>query len=391
MMIDSDHDAWLRVRLDIHNGTTAKDRQLWPLAVHQQTGVAQLHQDCWELLMSQNGRKRTTFAKQLNQAADTAEFFDSQVNMSEKAIRVAQILRQAKHAIAFTGAGISTAAGIGDFRGIFGQWTQDDLVLQPGGIPNDNEKDNRDDVLYEDLRPTLAHEALHWLMEHGMLNHVTTQNCDGLHRLSGIPADQLSELHGNVFIEYCRQCNTEYERNKCVGDDEASLYYEEIQEHGYSSIKKPKASQCPQCRLTHETKRKCTTCKKPLYDTIINFGDDLRHSQYDLAAQQSQAADVILVLGSTLRVTPAANLCEPSRRSRRDPSPRLVICNRQETAQATKPNTLRVHGDCDQLMMGVLKELMDDVGYQEWLAKRSQRLEAYDKVRGNRKRKITRG
>lgn len=388
--IDADHDAWLRVRLDIHNGTTAQDRRQWPIEVHDQTGVATLHQTCWDFVCTEHGRliKRQTskLGKLLRESSETAEFFDGHANVRQKAVQLAQILREAQHAVAFTGAGISTSAGIGDFRGLFGQWTEGDLT-QAATKSGDDYDDVDDDVgvPYEDLRPTLAHEALYWLMERGMLKHVITQNCDGLHRLSGISGDHVSELHGNVFIEYCRTCQTEFERPKCVSDDDASLYYEEMEEHGFSYMRKPKAAQCPQCRLTHQTKRKCPTCRKPLHDTIINFGDDLRESQFGPALEHSKAADVMLVLGSTLRVTPASDLCKPTTSRRRRTNPiRLAICNRQETEHDDLAS-LRIHGDCDELMAGVLKELMGgEEAYQEWLDKRAERLATYDKKKKKR-------
>lgn len=372
VVVDPQLDAWVRVRLDIHNGTTqSSDRRQWPMHVHEGTGVASLHQTCWETLQQEHARGRSKFGRLLQQARDTAEFFDCRDQIQARAVTLAHLLQDARHAVVFTGAGISTAAGIGDFRGLFGQWTEHDMT----GPDNDG-NDDGSGVPYEHLRPTLAHEALCWLVQNGMLKYVVTQNCDGLHRMSGIPAAQLSELHGNIFVEYCRQCGTEFERHKDVCDDAASLYFEELEEHGHTNRRKPKAVQCPNCRLTHQTRRKCPSCKKPLHDTIINFGDDLRVSELAPAREQTKKADLILVLGSTLTVTPAAHLCKTRER--------LVICNRQETARDSFA-TLRVHGDCDGFMAGVLKELMGEVSYKEWVDARKERMKTYDKLR-NQKR-----
>jgi len=62
------------------------------------------------------------------------------------------------------------------------------------------------------LRPTYTHEALEKMVSAGVVKHVISQNTDGLHRLSGIPRDLLSELHGNAFHERCEKCGTKYER-----------------------------------------------------------------------------------------------------------------------------------------------------------------------------------
>lgn len=368
-------DSWMRIRLDIHDGTTPEDRKQWPIFVDENTGMGAFHQTCWERVRSEHCRKRSKLARLIRQADDTAELFDGSTQVQAKAVELAQLIRQSKHLVVFTGAGVSTAAGIGDFRGLFGQWTQDDMATPT------TENADQDDVPYEDLRPTLAHEALHWLMEQGTLKYIVTQNCDGLHRLSGVPGTHVSELHGNIFIEYCRTCGVEFERNKDVCDDQASLYYEELEEHGSTYQRKPTAIQCPQCRLTHETQRKCPSCKMPLHDTIINFGDDLRESQLLTAREQSKAADLILVLGSTLMVTPAANLCKTRRRDQR-----LVICNRQETAHDDRAS-LRVHGDCDEFMAGVLKELMGEASYHEWIVGRAERRRGYDVKRGRKRRR----
>lgn len=67
-------------------------------------------------------------------------------------------------------------------------------------------------VPYEELCPTYTHEALCKLFQLGFLKYSISQNGDGLHGLPGIPEKDLSELHGNVFIEECEKCDTHYER-----------------------------------------------------------------------------------------------------------------------------------------------------------------------------------
>jgi len=62
-----------------------------------------------------------------------------------------------------------------------------------------------------DLRPTYSHEAVYKLMEMGYIKYLISQNCDGLHRLSGITLDKMSELHGNAFVEKCEKCDKRYD------------------------------------------------------------------------------------------------------------------------------------------------------------------------------------
>jgi len=91
------------------------------------------------------------------------------------------------------------------------------------------------------LRPTYTHEALQKLVSLGVLKHVISQNTDGLHRLSGIPRDRLSELHGNAFHERCEKCGTKYERT--FG---ARTHSTSVPEHV-----------CVHCHCNHRTGRIC--------------------------------------------------------------------------------------------------------------------------------------
>ena len=123
---------------------------------------------------------------------------------------------------------------------------------------DDDDDDDDDGVPYEELRPTYTHEALCKLVQLGSIKHIISQNGDGLHGLSGIPSTNLSELHGNVFIEKCEKCGTQYERPFYVLDDHASLYYEELNDFGATTMKTPRhAKRCDLCGLCHRTGRKC--------------------------------------------------------------------------------------------------------------------------------------
>ena len=66
---------------------------------------------------------------------------------------------------------------------------------------------------YKALRPTFTHRALAKLNNVNKMDYCITQNCDDLHASGGFPRNCLSELHGNVFCEYCEDCSTEYVRD----------------------------------------------------------------------------------------------------------------------------------------------------------------------------------
>eukprot|EP00850_Spirogloea_muscicola_P009113 SM000050S17038 [mRNA] locus=s50:539926:541412:- [translate_table: standard] len=116
-----------------------------------------------------------------------AETNDGLEDTEEKVARLSTLVRDASARggiVLHTGAGISTAAGVPDFRGPRGVWT-----LQAKGLVVQMAQP------YESLQPTLAHRVI-----------VELVALDGLHGRSGLPPASLSELHGCVFIEKCDKC-----------------------------------------------------------------------------------------------------------------------------------------------------------------------------------------
>ena len=378
------------------------------------SGEAVFHDPCWKEVL-RNARVRNPKRATINlssaekalikEAAKTAEFHDSFSQVQREAARIATLIRKAKYCTAFTGAGISTSAGIGDYRGKAGKWTEmdreaatalvtDDLKdSNKPGLQNPTKSDtpevkgNNDEVPYEQLRPTYTHEALAKLHEMGFLKHVISQNGDGLHELSGIPPEHLSELHGNVFLELCEECSHRYYRPFYVMDDNAGQYFEELEEYGTTNVPKPKhASQCKQCGLTHRTGRKCEQkgCNGFLKDSIINFGDDLEESILTSAERCAQQSDLCLSLGTTMRVTPACELVEMGKQPLQ-----LVIVNRQPThldglcymeARGVQLGA-RVFGDCDQVMREVMKYLLSEEERLAWEDAQPLRMNHYDCLR----------
>jgi NAD-dependent SIR2 family protein deacetylase len=134
------------------------------------------------------------------------ERFESPSEVDLKAQKLADQIRKSKHFIVFTGAGISTSAGIPDFRGPEGSWT---LLVQ--GRQRTKEINTLTAI------PTPTHMALVALQDRGILKFLISQNCDGLHRRSGILPDRIAELHGNSNREYCKDCGKEYIRGMGFG------------------------------------------------------------------------------------------------------------------------------------------------------------------------------
>ncbi|ELT93675.1 hypothetical protein CAPTEDRAFT_224786 [Capitella teleta] len=320
-------------------------------------GQATFHDICWKALINSfkmdNPFTLCSREKELVQEArKSSEYFDSWEKVKFEADRVTRMMKDSQYAIAFTGAGISTAAGIYDFRGKNGKWTERDREKYFG--PSQYRRHR--DFCYEELRPTYTHEAILKLLQLGYIKHVISQNTDGLHRLSGIPRDKLSELHGNSFHEKCEKCQTRYERPfavKKVGDSPPRI--------------------CVHCHFDHRTGRNCERkgCDGPLMNTIINFGDSLEKRVLSIADEHAKRNDLVLCLGTTLRVTPACDLVEAGVRPLR-----LVICNRQPTSfdrmcyevaeGASIHSGARVYGDCDHFMREIMTSLLSAEDLEEW-------------------------
>jgi NAD-dependent SIR2 family protein deacetylase len=202
------------------------------------------------------------------------------------------------HLVAFTGAGISTGSGLPDFRGPDGVWTRRDAGLPPP----------RSGTRLEDAHPNVGHMALVDLHRLGKLAHVISQNVDGLHLISGIPADRLSELHGNSRQLKCLTCDLRYTHG-AVGWDRARLG------PGYRT-QRPHPDQPP-----------CPGCGGRLISSVVNFGDPMPQRELDQAYAHAEACDVFFVIGSSLVVSPANELP----RIAADRGARLIILNRGET------------------------------------------------------------
>ncbi|KAJ8357805.1 hypothetical protein SKAU_G00205990 [Synaphobranchus kaupii] len=134
------------------------------------------------------------------------EVFDSPEELQEKVETLAQLVRESRYMVVHTGAGISTSAGIPDFRGPNGVWTMEERGETP-----------HFDTTFEAARPSVTHMALLALQRAGYLRYIISQNVDGLHMRSGFPRNLLSELHGNMFVEECGKCGKQYVRDTVIG------------------------------------------------------------------------------------------------------------------------------------------------------------------------------
>ena len=130
---------------------------------------------------------------------------DSAASVERGSVALAQILRGSTNVVVHTGAGISTASGVPDFRGAAGVWTREQ-----------QQRPSPQGIAFDEARPSLTHLAIVALYRAGIVKHVVSQNVDGLHLRSGLPRPALSELHGNIFAEACADCHTHFYRDRDV-------------------------------------------------------------------------------------------------------------------------------------------------------------------------------
>ena len=252
--------------------------------------------------------------------------------MEGKQKRLIFLLRDRKEILIFTGAGISTGSGIPDFRGPEGVWKRRQPVYYHDFMRSEAARIEHWDFKLEgwpgfrDARPNATHEAIVQLDLAGKVLAVVTQNIDGLQSRAGTSAEKIVELHGtNSFVE-CQACGE-------LTDPEPHF-------ESFRKTRRP-----PICH-----------CGGFLKSATISFGQNLRNEDLDKASRLADEADLVVALGSTLSVYPAADI--PLIAARRGAP--YVIINRGETDQDGMPEvTLRLEGDVGEIFPEAVKEALN--------------------------------
>ena len=238
--------------------------------------------------------------------------------------RLGAMISRAERIVAFTGAGISAESGIPTYRGEGGVWDKYNPDLYAG-----IDHFRKDPSYYwrffsevrlgllKDIRPNAAHKALARMERAGKLSSVITQNIDGLHQDAG--SRKVIELHGNTREIYCTVCRTDYAFETLCG-----------------------ILECSNPPL-------CPSCGGVLRPDIVFFGEPLPNRALAEASLEVQNCDLIMAIGSTLSVQPAAGFPLIAR----DHGAKFAIVNKGETCLDDYADMV-IDGSAGEILAAVL-------------------------------------
>ena len=226
------------------------------------------------------------------------------MNTDRDIAALARLIEKARRAVVFTGAGISTESGIPDFRSPGGIWTQmapiyfDEFLASEEARRETWRRRFAMQDAFGNAAPNRGHRAVDALVRRGKVGAVITQNIDGLHQASGVPPEQIIELHGNTTYATCLDCGTRYEiaELRAVFERDGSV-------------------------------PPCDRCFGHIKTATVSFGQAMPVVAMRRAEQETLAADLFIVLGSSLVVYPAAGFPEIAKRN----GAMLAIVNREPT------------------------------------------------------------
>ena len=239
--------------------------------------------------------------------------------------RAADLLGSARHGLAITGAGVSAESGIPTFRGVGGLWTMYDPVkvssiesflADPTSYWQVSKERGRIALA---AKPNPGHVALAELEARGALKAIVTQNTDGLHQDAG--SRRVIELHGSGRTVACMECGRREPRA-------------EVQE-----------------RLDAEMPPRCRSCGSTLLKpTVVLFGEPMPAAAVQEAYDLAERTDVVLIVGSSLVVYPAADVPLAALRA----GARMIVVNAEPTPFDRFANVV-IHGRSGEVLPEIVR------------------------------------
>lgn len=251
--------------------------------------------------------------------------------MEKLILRAAELIAQARKVVAFTGAGVSTESGIPDFRSPGGIWEKYEPVYYQDFLTSAEARKKywlRSRATYPVIReakPNPTHLALVELEKMGKLDCIITQNIDRLHHKAGNSPEKIIEIHGTNAYVICLRCKKSYPR-------------EEIQD----LLESKEEIEPPLCR----------ECNGPLKEATISFGQPMPEKEMAEAERRAQTCDLMLTLGSSLVVYPAAYLPQYARQA----GARMIIINMTQTPFDHLAD-VAIHGKTGEVLPRIVEEV----------------------------------
>lgn len=252
-----------------------------------------------------------------------------------------------------TGAGCSTASGLGDYRDQHGQWKRRQPITGQVFIHNESARKRywaRSFVgwpAFSRAQPNSTHIALRELQRGNRLQTLVTQNVDRLHQKAG--HEHVVDLHGVLATVSCLRCRTQMSRDE----------YQEQLLNANPWLALLSASHAPDgdadlelCDLDKMMLPACEHCKGMLKPDVVFFGENVPKHTVQAAITQLHAADALLVVGSSLMVYSGFRFCREAQKHGKP----IAIINDGIT-RADELATLKVAGDCGARLMTLAEKI----------------------------------
>jgi NAD-dependent deacetylase len=247
--------------------------------------------------------------------------------------RLAALFAEARRPVVFTGAGVSTASGIPDFRSPGGMWARyaagdidyPSFIGGPAGRRKYWALSRELYPLIRAARPSAAHRALVQLYRMGRLDCCITQNVDDLHQRAGLPEARVIELHGNATRARCLSCGARYSRDEV---------------HDWLQASGADVPDCP-------------SCGGIIKPTTVLFGEPMPRDATEEAERRARQSDLFVVVGSSLVVYPAAYMPAHAKQA----GARLAVVNLTRTPYDGQADVV-VPGEAGETLSAVVDAMV---------------------------------
>jgi NAD-dependent deacetylase len=217
---------------------------------------------------------------------------------------IIKLVKASKSTVILTGAGISTESGLPDFRSDNGFWTKNKPIKFNEFLQSEEnqrlswERNIELHSLLKNIKPNLGHMFVEKITSLQKSNFLITQNIDGLHQKSGVPRNKIIEIHGSAIEAACLECAAK--QNILDFHDAIKL---------------------------EDPLPKCTFCGGVVKVATISFGQPMNEMDMMHASKIVKESDLMIVMGSSLKVLPAGKLPNLAMQS----GSKLIILNREKT------------------------------------------------------------